>query len=168
MRKMILVVVLALSGTCLSAQNKIDTTDTRPRNNIYVNLLGDASIMSINYERLFLINPCFFLAGKFGLGYNEKFQLSFFGKSTTSPEPYITIPFHITSNFGKGRHFFEFGLGGTIINKNDCLYPILGYRFQPIKSGDISFRIFGSIPFSGNEPNNIFFIPFGLSVGVSF
>ena len=94
----------------LFAQNQEEIVDARPLNSINLNLLGDASLISINYERQFLVSPAFILSSKLGLGYN--FEFIIFG----NPEHYLTIPHHITGNIGKGRHFFEFGLGGTIIN----------------------------------------------------
>lgn len=150
----------------LFAQNQEEIVDARPLNSINLNLLGDASLISINYERQFLVSPAFILSSKLGLGYN--FEFIIFG----NPEHYLTIPHHITGNIGKGRHFFEFGLGGTIINGNTTqpyiLYPIVGYRILPLKSNEITFRIFGQIPFSGIETDDILFIPFGLNLGVSF
>jgi hypothetical protein len=172
MKRIILAIVFAMSGIILFAQNKTDTTDRRPKNNINLNILGDASIISINYERLFFITPCFFLTGKLGIGYNEEFKLNIFGPSSP-PKQYFAIPHHITGNFGKGRNFLEFGLGGTIIDgntkQNYLLYPIFGYRLQPLKSNRVNFRIFGSIPFTGlKNTEDILFIPFGLSLGISF
>lgn len=167
MRKQILVTVLLMVSSTLFAQD-----NERPLNSIQVNLLGDASIISINYDKQFLISPTFILSSKFGLGYNEEFQICIFGPCSSPPEKYLTIPHHITGNIGKGKHFFEFGLGGTIIsgntNQNYFLYPIVGYRVLPLNSNKVNFRVFGQIPFSGLETEDILFIPFGLSLGISF
>jgi hypothetical protein len=134
--------------------------------------LGDASLFSINYERQFLVSSTIILSSKFGLGYNEEFKLCIIGPCSSSPEKYLTIPHHITGNFGKGKYFFEFGLGGTIINGNTnqpyLLYPIVGFRTLPLMSNKFNFRIFGQIPFSGLETEDIIFIPFGVSLGISF
>ena len=166
MRKQILITVLVIAGTALFAQN-----NERPLNSIQINLLGDASIISINYDKQFLISSTFILSGKLGLGYNEEFKLCIWGPCSP-PEKYMTIPHHITGNIGKGRHFFEFGLGRTVINgntnQNYLLYPIVGYRILPLNSSKLNFRIFGQIPFSGLETEDIIFIPFGLSLGISF
>ena len=168
MKRIILTIVIALLGTVLFAQNKIDTAEIRPKNNINLSLLVDASIISLNYERLFLITPGFFTTGKVGLGYNEEFKLC--PGTCSPPNKYITIPHHITGNLGKGRHFFEFGLGGTIIigitNQHYLLYPIIGYRIQPLNSDKAYFRIFGSIFI--NEAEDILYVPVGISIGGSF
>lgn len=173
MKKTVLAILFVVLSTILIAQNKVTSDDIRPENNISLNLLGDASIISLNYERLFLINSTFFLTGKLGLGYNEEFELSLWGTSDSEPvEKYLTIPHHITGNYGKGRRCFEFGLGGTIINGNTTqhylTYAIIGYRVQPFKSRKTNFRIFGNIRFASTNTDDILFIPFGLSFGHCF
>jgi len=172
MRKVTLVLILLTSGIAIFAQNKNELVYPRPFNSIDLNLLGDASIISINYDRQFLVSPSFILSGKIGLGYNQEFQLCVFGPCSSPPHKYLTITHHITGNFGKGRHFFEFGLGGTIIIGNTTqpylLYPIIGYRFLPLRSDKLNFRIFGQIPLTGLETDDIMFLPFGLSLGISF
>lgn len=171
-RKIILLTLLLIAGATLFAQGQEEINNDRPLNSINLNLLGDASLISLNYEKQSLLSPTFILSSKLGLGYNEEFQLCIFGPCSSPPEKYLTIPHHITGNIGKGIHFFEFGLGGTIIygktSQPYFLYPIVGYRILPLKSGKFNFRIFGQIPFSGLEADDILFIPFGLNFGVSF
>lgn len=170
MRKIFLLTILLIMRTIVSAQNHEERIDARPLNSININLIGDASLISINYERQYFISPTFILTGKLGFGYNEEFQLCFFGECGPA-EKYLTIPHHITANLGKGRHFFEFGLGGTIICGNTSqpyfLYPMVGYRLLPLESNRINFRIFGQIPFSGFDTDDIIFFPFGLNLGIS-
>jgi hypothetical protein len=150
----------------LFAQKSEEIIETRPLNSFNINLLGDASLISFNFERQYLISSTFILTSKIGLGYNKEFLI--FG---SNQEHYLTIPHHITGNIGKGKHFFEFGLGGTIISGNTTqpylLYPIVGYRILPLKSNEINFRIFGQIPFFETHAT-IPFIPLGLSLGISF
>lgn len=171
MKKQILTTVLVMLISTLFAQE-----NERPLNSIQVNIFGDASIISINYDKQFLISQTFILSSKIGLGYNEDIQICIFGPCSSSPEKYLTIPHHITGNLGKGKHFFEFGLGGTIIcgntNPNYFLYPIVGYRILPLNSNKVNFRVFAQIPFNGLESevdlNAPYFIPLGLSIGISF
>ena len=170
MKKAIITIALAISSILLSAQYNRWSMEDRPMNNINLNLLGDASLIALNYERLFFINDHFFLAGKIGMGYNETFNILCWGGCYT--ERYFTIPHSITGNLGGGRHFFEFGLGGTFLNGSNWdfyrLYPILGYRLQPLQYKRVNFRIFGTAPFSGwDNINDIFFSPVGLSLGLS-
>lgn len=171
MKKIILITILLISTTILFAQNHEKIIDIRPLNGINISLSGDASIFSINYERQFLVRPTFILSSKLGLGYNKELRFCIFS-SCTPERTYLTIPHHITGNIGKGIHFFEFGLGGTIIKGNTTqpylFYPIIGYRILPLKPGKFSFRIFGQLPFSGLLTDDISFFPFGLSFGASF
>lgn len=171
MRTLILTGILWCTGIVLFAQNPGEPLDSRPLNGIYLNLLGDASLISVNYERIVFVSPAFALSGKLGLGYNKEFKLCLFGVCPPADE-YATIPHHITVNFGKGRHFFEFGLGGTLISGNKSqpylLYPIFGYRILPLSSNKTNFRLFAQIPFQRLEKPGILFSPIGLSLGVSF
>ncbi len=191
--KHILLIIFLITRTILFAQNQEEIIKTRPLNNINLNLLGDASLISVNYERLFLVSPIFLLSSKSGLGYNIEFLV--YGDK---PEQYLTMPLHITGNLGKGMHFIEFGLGATAIigvisetlffysigpfhklglgnsafsepnTQPYILYPIIGYRIIPLRSLGINFRGFLQIPFTGFDAVNILFIPFGVNFGVSF
>lgn len=169
MKKITIILVYILSGGMLFAQNNNIIDSVRPVDGIAINLLGDASMVSVNYEKLFLIKKTFFITGELGLGYNEESQLCLFGSCST-PDKYLTIPHHITGNVGRGKHFFEFGLGGTIITGNTdqhyVFYPIAGYRIQPVKSNRFNLRVFGEFPFT--RIKDIVFTPFGLSLGIYF
>jgi len=160
------------------AQNQPDTLPLRPTNSFNLNLLGDASMVSVHFEKLFFVRPTFFIAGKLGFGYNEEFKLCLFGPCSVPGDKYLTIPHAVTANFGKGRHFAEFGLGATAYNgkvhQGYLLYPILGYRIQPLHSNKLNFRLYVQVPFSGQSPfsgsgqGNLFVIPVGLSLGICF
>ncbi len=162
--KVFFVILFFLS--LISANGEQSHPDEIPKNYIYFNLLGDASITSFSYERLLLISPGLKLAGKSGIGLNQ--ELNIMGGSANL---FATIPHHITSNFGKSKHHLEIGLGGTAIfgktNEPYLLYPIVGYRFMPLRENKINFRIYVSYPFSGLETDVIFFIPLGLSIGIN-
>ncbi|MFD2515934.1 hypothetical protein ACFSRY_18830 [Pontibacter locisalis] len=173
MKKIVLLIALTASSLSLFAQSKAGLTDKpeiRPQNNIYINLLGDASIVSLNYDRLLFISQGFFFSGKVGVGYNEEFSIC--SSEGCSPEQFITVTHHVTGNLGKGRHFAEFGLGGTLINGNTnekyLAYPIVGYRLQPLRSKKVNLRVYGSVPFTGLDTEDILYAPYGLSVGISF
>lgn len=142
----------------------------RPLNNINLNLLGDAGVISIMYERLFLISPNIFFTPKLGVGRTSEFQICPFGPCSSPPKKYTIIPLQITGNVGDGRNFFEFGFGCTIVEGNTeqhyIYYPTLGYRLQPLKSGKIIFRIYGSFPTS--EIHDFIYVPVGISLGINF
>jgi len=170
MKTLIFAFILLFTSVIVSAQNSIDTVGSRPLESYYINFLGYASLISLNYEKIF-VREDLLVSSKIGLGYNQEFQLCIF-KDCSAPENYLTIPHHITGILGKGKHFFELGLGGTIIigstRQPYLFYPIAGYRFLPLESNNFNFRIFGQIPFTGMDTRDILFIPCGLSVGISF
>jgi hypothetical protein len=164
----------SLRGDTLSTSEQPDL-NYRPENNIFINILGDASVASLNYERLFFTDPKhFFIAVGAGLGINYFVIIHNHSNSATtySTEKYMIIPHHITGNIGKGRHFFEFGLGGAILAGPRAQpylpYLTLGYRIQPWNKNRLHFRIFGSYPLQNLEKFEILYIPAGLSLGWSF
>lgn len=164
-----------LNASLIIAQNEPDNSIRRPTNNIYLNLLGDASIFSINYEKLFLIDKGFALSSKIGLGYNQADPVCIsFGSPCPAPPKFLTIPLHISGNLGKGKRMFEIGVGGTFFtgneNKKMKLYPIVGYRLQPIESKKFTFRIFTNLfnPAEFFNYDNILLSPVGISLGISF
>ena len=116
-------------------------------------------------KRFFFLGVLF-LTGQIGFGYNEQFLI--WGGP---PEKFRTIPHHITGNWGKRKHFFEFGLSGAIISGNTnnhyLLGPIVGYRLQPLKTNKVNFRIYASPPLIIDYNTEIMSFA-GLSVGICF
>lgn len=163
--------LLIISGITLFAQNTTDSTLTRSLNSVSINLLGDASLISANYERLFPIRDNVILTGKLGLGYNEEFKLCLFG-SCSPAKKYTTVPHHFTTILGNRRSYFEFGVGGTIVlgdtEENYFFYPMIGYRISSRNPKGVTFRIYVQYPISGVETEDIIFFPIGLSLGVKF
>ena len=139
MRKTVLITILIIACTTGFAQNSEQYIEKRPLNSFSINLLGDASIFSINYERQFFIGSIFILTGKLGLGFSEEPHLCSSEELCLPSIDYLTIPHHITGNLGKGNYFFEFGIGGTSITGHEMqfyvFYPIVGFRVLPLNSG---------------------------------
>lgn len=169
MKKNILTITLFLISTRLFSQGTDDVTARRPVNSVYLNVLGDASMLSVNYERLFFNKPAFLLTGKIGTGFYREIPI---WENQSTPPTYFTIPHHITGNIGKRQHLFEFGLGGTFLTGSAdniyILYPILGYRLLPFKSKKANFRIYAQIPFAGVNWETFWFVPIGVSFGTIF
>lgn len=165
-------IVLSLFILVIALTASAEQFTTRPPNNISVNIAGDASLCSLNFEHVFDINEHVFLTGKMGLGYNEEFQLCLFGPCSDPPEKYINLNVHATGNFGKGHHYLEAGFGATLTSGSGgsqyfILYPLLGYRVYPFRTQKIYFRIFGSYPLVGLDNIDLLYAPAGLSVGMS-
>lgn len=177
MKRILLTTVFVISVSLLFAQIKSDTILIRPFHNINLTI-GEGSVYSINYERLYFINSAFFLTGQLGIGYNEEYLDD---TDLSTPAKYVVLPHHFTGNIGKRRNFFEFGLSGLIVTSNVNNHYlsglILGYRLQCLTSKKINFRIGLNIPFSilkdfplmgySYDPE-ITYLPFGLSIGYCF
>jgi hypothetical protein len=166
--KTLIILLIGLMGTI---KDVVAFPLIRPKNNISLSLFGDASIFSMNYERLFSNDRKFFLAGKLGIGYSESMRLP---SGNTS---LLSTPMHITGNVNifEKRHFIEFGFGGTLLFYENLkywdysIYPLVGYRLQPLKSGRVIFRIFISYPLTNKiDFNDYWFFPVGLSIGYCF
>jgi hypothetical protein len=182
MKKSFLQIVLTLLSIRSFAQDSTEFNIGRPRNSVHLNFLGNASILSLNFERLYLINTTTFLSFNLGVGYNKNNVLGntlyFMGTTPPPLERVLTIPHSITLNIGKRKHFFEGGLGGSTFlgnsNSNYFLFPIIGYRRQPLESALFNFRVFLNIPLNGGDELNgwdessFLFSPLGLSVGLCF
>lgn len=141
----------------------------RPANNVSLNLFGDASIIALNYERVFASYRKFFINGKLGVGFSESSGLPVDNTSL------ISAPIHITGNYGRKKQYFEFGLGCTFLFYEQfkfwdySLYPIIGYRVYPLKKDNVTFRIFASYPLTDKiDMKNYWFFPVGISLGFSF
>ena len=134
--------------------------------NVFVELGGQGLLFTANYDSRFSKRRDG-LGGRAGIGY-----ISIGGDNAS------TVPLSLNYLLGKGRQFFEIGLGATLLatsgNDNSFLFNennsnIIGtmsfsYRLQPIDRG-FSFR-------AGLTPifNKNFFIHYyaGLSMGYSF
>ena len=165
MKKYFLTIVFVTSVKLLTSQDNDNSYLTRPLDGLYFNLLGDASIISINFEKLFPINKNLFITSKLGLGYSAEL-LNFQPRPAKS---FVTIPFHLTTIVGGHRSFAEIGFGATASfgdANSTLLYPILGYRLQPVRAQKLSFRIFIQWPTKYDDIP--YFFPLGVSLGFSF
>ena len=173
-RILFLILWLILINLSLSARNDIYRYhyNSRPQNTLYINLFGDVSEYSVNYEHIFFINEFVFVSCGLGVGRNEELKpwiVPFPVESYEELRIFNTLPHHITGNLGKGRHFFEFGVGSTVIDLKYLPYPILGYRIHPFNSGKINFRFTLNYPVKiPEELRKIFYVPFGFSFGYCF
>ena len=77
MRKLLLLLIVLASKSISFAQNQDDIIENRPLKGFYFNFLGDASLVSVNFERLSIANPKTILSTKVGVGYNEEFNICF-------------------------------------------------------------------------------------------
>jgi len=164
----LLILVLVFSSVRVKGQESGSTSaqNEKRAQNVFVELGGQGLLFTANYDSRFS-KRMDGLGGRVGIGY-----ISIGGDNAT------TVPLSLNYLLGTGRHFFEMGLGATLLatsgNDNSFLFDennsnVIGtmsfsYRLQPVDQG-FSFR-------AGLTPifNKNFFIPYyaGLSLGYSF
>ena len=148
----------------------------RPKNSLTLSFFGEATGLAVNYERLFLNREHFFLSGSAGIGFSNNSGVpSIYSMGGGNTKQLLTVPLHFTGNVGGGKHYLEFGLSGTILFDlqegfyDYGVFPMIGYRLQPMVHRKANFRIFFCWPVSTTlERISFFFLPFGLSVGCCF
>lgn len=171
MKKTILFVFIFLIPVSIYAQDEEVDPGKRPEFIISANIGGDASLLTIGFEKLFFIKPGLTLAGKVAFGYNQEFQLF----TSADPVNFFILPHSFTFNLGEGkRSFGEIGLGGSWISGNSSnlyiIYPMLGYRYHPFKNPGFSFKAWVFYPFgqmSKIDDYDIWISPFGVSFGIA-
>jgi len=169
MKKTIWVVFIFLSLVRTYAQDANEVPDNRPEYIISANIGGDASLLTIGFEKLFFIKPGLTLAGKVAFGYNQEFQLF----SSEEADNFFILPHSFTFNLSGGkRSFGEIGIGGSWITSSTSnlyiVYPMLGYRYHPFKNPGFSFRAWVYYPFGQmSKVENIWISPFGVSFGIA-
>ena len=165
----ILTVVLVSEFKCfpLFAQESITKREYVSPNTIFLNALGDVSLISLNYERSHYFKSKFRVAAKIGIGYNINFLLN------EPSKHYFTLPNHILAVYGR-IHNIELGIGSTLIigaeNDSDYLvYPSAGYRviFRTKDMGLTCLRLYGTILFNWDSFSYVA-IPIGISIGTTF
>ena len=70
---------------------------------INTNLFGNASIVSVNYERNYIVREKFTVAGSLGFGFNNEFRFCL--GECSLPNKYLTIPHFITGNLSTNKNF---------------------------------------------------------------
>ena len=159
---------LAAAGT-LSAQEAAPAAETPSlaRNTFFVELLGNAAIYSLNYERFFTPQLGLRVGGSFLRGQNTEGDDVSVG----------FLPVMATYLLGEGNSHFETGLGIGIVTASADIEEVdeefsgsdvygtatLGYRYQK-PTGGVIFRAGFTPVFAGGN-----LIPWaGISVGYAF
>ncbi len=171
----LLIPIITLMFSVNTFSQEIKFFNQRPDRNLTLGLGGDGGVISVHHEKLNIISYNLIFATEIGLGATQDVSI------VDPNHYYLSIPFNISACFGKRMHLFEAGLGATIhLRINDpfyefCIYPIIGYRIQPVKPRKVMFKIYTSIPYNLNyrsyinlKNSDVFFIPIGISIGKSF
>lgn len=163
------ILLLMLVAVCAFSEATKAQESTKRAQNVFVEFGGQGILFSANYDTRFG-NRRDGLGARGGIGY-----VSVDGTSVT------TIPVSLNYLLGKGKNFFEIGLGATFAsaklgndflsddNSNDSGSGFVGtmsfmYRLQPVDSG-FSLRAGFTPVFNSN-----YFIPYfaGVSLGYTF
>lgn len=171
MKKPICLILALVSVAATYAQEADSVQVKRPDFNISVNFGGDASFMSLGFEKLFFLKSGPVLAGKIGFGFNQEFNLF----DSSDPINFFILPHSFTVNLGnEKRSLGEIGIGGSWVTDNTVhyyfIYPIIGYRYHPFKNPGFSFKIWAFYPFGQIdkfEETDVMIVPLGLSFGVA-
>uniref|UniRef100_UPI00404B7018 hypothetical protein n=1 Tax=Daejeonella sp. TaxID=2805397 RepID=UPI00404B7018 len=139
----LLILVLVFSSVRVKGQESGSTSaqNEKRAQNVFVELGGQGLLFTANYDSRFS-KRMDGLGGRVGIGY-----ISIGGDNAT------TVPLSLNYLLGTGRHFFEMGLGATLLatsgNDNSFLFDennsnVIGtmsfsYRLQPVDQG-FSFR----------------------------
>lgn len=124
MKKLIyLILLFGLLPICSTAQKQVPDSDTSmfniQRNSFYVEILGNAGVISLSYERMLPLGKKTGLGFRVGVGYAEA----------------LTVLGEVNFLYGKFKNYFEAGLGYTnALNHPDQWATIrIGYRYQAKK-----------------------------------
>lgn len=159
------------------------------KNSVYVELLGNAGLYSVNYGRIFHQHNRLKISGSAGFSY---FRQSRGGQSFGISDYWTPmLPIEITAFWGKSRHHLEAGTGISFYSSQRLTYnpdypptnfqedisleavlPLrLGYRYQKPEGG-FFFRVGYTPLFNLNlgSPHPVRFFPIygGISLGKSF
>ena len=162
------IVIISLGVLFQSSVSAQPIEGTYWRNQIYAELLGNASLYSVNYERRLSDN----LSARIGLG--------FIPKTSSNENIFLGIPLTASYILGKSLIKFEMGLGATYLKSE---YAGVGsrtdYRSYLLMTGILGFRLVKS---GGGVTVRFVFTPFyspqlqpttfqfsgGISIGHSF
>jgi len=146
MKKYLLLSLLLLFSSVLLSVKAQEIGPELKRNTIFIELLGNGGIYSLNYDRILLSKEKWKLAGRAGVSY--------FNFSDDFNTQYYAIPLEVSYLVGKGNHFLETGLGITPLYKigerieefnieQETLFITstarIGYRYQR-KDGGFFFK----------------------------
>lgn len=167
MKKLLLLCLVCSVFTISKLNAQYTSPSTKRAQNVFVEIGGQGLLFTANYDTRFF-NKRDGLGGRAGIGY-----------MSIDNDKITTFPISLNYLLGKGKSFFEVGLGATFLASSDGSTGILfdggsegavlgtmsfSYRLQPEDSG-FSFRA-GLTPIF-NESD---FIPYygGISLGYSF
>lgn len=159
MKKLLATIFISFSLISFGQEEMIKEK-SRAKNSVYLELLGNGGVYSINYDRVFFGNGIMHFGGRVGFSYFSIFHSSFF-----------TIPIEGNILLGKKDIFLELGLGRTLVlesenfNNPDLIFLRMGIRFQRKERKDGAMFRFAFTPV---YKEGVFSSYMGASFGGSF
>jgi len=171
MKNLVAIIVLIISSLCSNSQEMHFF-----KNNVFVEICGSAYVYSLNYERVYGLNPNLLITSRVGVSYYKLFG-----------DNYYSLPLSSSLLFGNKTEKLELGFSYTNILRTANIYdplnditfvqkshpnvfgPIIGIRFMSnVKSVMIRAVYTPLFLFSKNEDGMRATHWGGLSLGYSF
>ena len=159
----LLVFVVVFSFSASAQYSKTQDSSVVPKKRakvVYGELLGSGLIFSAHYD---------FRFAKKQNGWGMRAGLGFFGGSGGG---LVTLPIGFNHLAGKGPHYFESGVGLTVVSftgdtdflvgGSTLLFPSAGYRYQPLGKGLVARVYLGPLVGIGEESGWFFWGGFSL------
>lgn len=153
-------IILIFFSSFLIGQNPEKTPANQKRvNAVYVELLGNGGLMSINYDRILYSNENSHIFARLGT--------SEWHAEDSNESNWSIIP-EIGFLLGKNRHFLDVGFGLTYWTGNQDLYfyPRFGYRYIGKRGLVIRLAVLSFV--INHEPDSFGGYWPGLAVGYGF
>src|SRR5690554_58881 len=162
----LLISVLLLTSTLTYAQQVYSdkgATVVSNKNAIYLELLGNGFLYSINYERSFFKNSSLRLGAAYGPG---------IGRRNTFVDRHITLPILINYHLKLSRKaFLEAGLGTTLVllGEDSNIYYTSSIGLKSLNPNTGHFIKFSLTPYSKNKELHLNLrVGYGISFGKEF
>jgi hypothetical protein len=175
--------IFIFNGICQQSDSvKTQTDQTLRKNAIYLEIIGNAPRMSLNYERNLFHKNNISIFGRMGFGFDIV-------NLNTGNLFVPSIPIEISYSIGKRKHYFEVGIGSTpFISKMEMwssvyfagldidsidykLYilitPRIGYRYES-NNGWLIRVAYTPILYNSSSVYNKYQTNFGISFGKLF
>lgn len=134
--KLLFILFLSFIYPSLAQEEKLKIN---PKNTVYLEVLGNAYLYSLNYERVFLDKESYSLSGRIGFSY---FKWSFFGDSHYS---FFPLSINFIKHFNKNN--VEIGVGAvnqySFYNNEESEYlfiPSFHVNYRRYISNNMDFR----------------------------
>lgn len=122
--------VIVITSALLSLSFQAASQDASLKNNAYVGFFSDASIVSVNYERILLHKGYFYVSPRIGFGYNSELNIC---RWCPAARDWWTVPHGVSLSAGNGEKFIGAGIGGMYRINSPFTEEYFNYFFAELK-----------------------------------